>query len=155
MRRVLVIDDEADVRLLYRVNLRHAGYEVLEADDGQRGLEAAIKQRPDAIVLDLMMPRLDGFEVLRALRADPRATGTPVLVLTADARRDDHRACYELGADEVITKPFAPEALTHGLARILASSTEDGLAIRAEAISDGSSSPRTDPDQPPIGLASA
>jgi CheY-like chemotaxis protein len=133
MRRVLVIDDEADVRLLYRVNLRHAGYEVLEAEDGQRGIDAALEHRPDAVVLDLMLPRIDGFEVLRALRADPGARETPVLVLTADVRSDDHRACYELGADDVITKPFVPEALTQGIARMLAASLEDRVARRAEA----------------------
>ena len=71
MHRVLVIDDEADVRLLYRVNLRHAGFEVLEADDGERGIAAALEHLPDAVVLDLMMPRVDGFDVLRALRVAP------------------------------------------------------------------------------------
>jgi CheY-like chemotaxis protein len=85
------------------------------------------------VVLDLMLPRIDGFEVLRALRADPGARETPVLVLTADVRSDDHRACYELGADDVITKPFVPEALTQGIARMLAASLEDRVARRAEA----------------------
>ena len=133
MSRVLVIDDEADVRLLYRVNLRHAGHEVLEADDGERGIEAALEHLPDAVVLDLMMPRVDGFEVLRVLRAEPASCEVPVLVLTADSRVDDHRICFELGADEVITKPFMPEALTEGIARLLTTSLEDRLARRQEA----------------------
>ena len=133
MRRVLVIDDEADVRLLYRVNLRHAGYDVLEADDGERGIDAALAHLPDAVVLDLMMPRVDGFEVLRVLRAEPASCDVPVLVLTADSRVDDHRICFELGADEVITKPFMPEALTEGITRLLAMSLEDRLAHRQEA----------------------
>jgi CheY-like chemotaxis protein len=133
MRRVLVIDDEADVRLLYRVNLRHAGYEVLEAEDGDHGIEAALEHLPDAVVLDLMMPRTDGFEVLRTLRAHPEASEVPVLVLTADARSADHRRCYELGADDVITKPFVPEALTQGLSRMLSASLEDRVARRHEA----------------------
>ena len=133
MRRVLVIDDEADVRLLYRVNLRHAGFEVLEAADGDVGIEAAIEHRPDAVVLDLMMPRTDGFEVLRTLRAHPDASEVPVLVLTADVRAADHRRCYELGADDVITKPFVPEALTQGLSRMLSASLEDRVARRHEA----------------------
>jgi len=132
MRRVLVIDDEADVRLLYRVNLRHAGYEVLEADDGDHGIEATLEHLPDAIVLDLMMPRTDGFEVLRTLRAHPDANEVPVLVLTADARAADHRLAYELGADDVITKPFMPEALTQGISRMLSSSLEDRVARRHE-----------------------
>jgi len=133
MRRVLVIDDEPDVRLLYRVNLRHAGYEVLEADDGEQGIEVALEHLPDAVVLDLMMPRADGFEVLRVLRSHPDAGEVPVLVLTADTRSSDHRLCYELGADDVITKPFVPEDLTQGISRILDASLEDRIARRSEA----------------------
>jgi CheY-like chemotaxis protein len=131
MRRVLVIDDEADVRLLYRVNLRHAGFEVLEADDGNRGIEAALEHQPDVVILDLMMPGADGFEVLRVLRAHPDAEEVPVLVLTADARSEDHRRCFQLGADEVITKPFVPEALTDGVSKVLGSSLADRIARRS------------------------
>ena len=133
MRRVLVIDDEADVRLLYRVNLRHAGFEVLEADDGERGIAAALEHLPDVVVLDLMMPRVDGFEVLRALRTHPDAVELPVLVLTADSRSDHHRRCYELGADDVMTKPFLPDALMRGLARMLDMTQAERVARRSEA----------------------
>jgi len=133
MRRVLVIDDEADVRLLYRVNLRHAGFEVLEAEDGERGIETALEHLPDAVVLDLMMPQTDGFEVLRVLRSHPNAGEVPVLVLTADAHPDDHRRCFELGADDVITKPFLPEAITEGIASMLGRSHEERVARRAKA----------------------
>ncbi len=132
MRRVLIIDDEVDVRLLYRVNLHHAGYEVLEADGGERGIAVALEETPDAVVLDLMMPRVDGFEVLRALRAEPATVEVPVLVLTADSLVDDHRICFELGADAVITKPFMPEVLTEGIARLLAMSLEDRLQSRRD-----------------------
>lgn len=133
MRRVLVIDDEADVRLLYRVNLRHAGFEVLEADDGERGIAAALEHLPDVVVLDLMMPRVDGFDVLRALRTHPDAIEMPVLVLTADSRSDHHRRCYELGADDVMTKPFLPDALMRGLARMLDMTQEERVERRSEA----------------------
>ncbi len=133
MRRVLVIDDEADVRLLYRVNLRHAGFEVLEADDGERGIAAALEHLPDVVVLDLMMPRVDGFDVLRALRTHPDASEMPVLVLTADSRSDHHRRCYELGADDVMTKPFLPDALMRGLARMLDMTQEERVVRRSEA----------------------
>ncbi|MDQ3210791.1 MAG: response regulator [Actinomycetota bacterium] len=132
MRRVLIIDDEVDVRLLYRVNLHHAGYEVLEADGGERGIAVALEETPDAVVLDLMMPRVDGFEVLRALRAEPATVEVPVLVLTADSLVDDHRICFELGADAVITKPFMPEVLTESIARLLAMSLEDRLQSRRD-----------------------
>jgi two-component system, OmpR family, alkaline phosphatase synthesis response regulator PhoP len=133
MSRVLVIDDEADVRLLYRVNLRYAGYEVLEAEDGKQGIEIALERKPEVVVLDLMMPIVDGFEVLRVLRAEPTFGEVPVLVLTADSRVDDHRICFELGADEVITKPFMPEALTEAMARLLEMSLEDRVAHREDA----------------------
>ncbi|HET9311127.1 MAG TPA: response regulator [Actinomycetota bacterium] len=134
MRRVLVIEDEADVRLLYRVNLRHAGFEVLESDDGDHGIDAARTHLPDAVVLDLMMPRTDGFEVLEALRSARATRDIPVIVLTADVRTEDHQRCYELGADVVVTKPFSPETLTNGLHRLLDATYEDRLARRAEAV---------------------
>ena len=133
MQRVLVIDDEADVRLLYRVNLRHAGFEVLEAEDGERGIAAALDLQPDAVVLDLMMPRVDGFDVLRALRSHPDASEMPVLVLTADSRSEHHMRCYELGADAVMTKPFLPDAFMRGLSRMLAMSQRERMAHRSEA----------------------
>ena len=133
MQRVLVIDDKADVRLLYRVNLRHAGFEVLEAEDGERGIAAALQLKPDVVVLDLMMPRVDGFDVLRALRTHPDASEMPVLVLTADSRSDHHRRCYELGADDVMTKPFLSDALMRGLARMLDMTQEERMDRRSEA----------------------
>jgi two-component system phosphate regulon response regulator PhoB len=137
MRRVLVIDDEADVRLLYRVNLRHAGHDVLEAVDGESGIELAFAHLPDALVLDLMLPTVDGFEVLRTLRADDRTRELPVRVLTANARLDDHRRCFELGADQVITKPFVPEALTEGVDQLMSSDHGDRVAYRREALAAG------------------
>ena len=136
MRRVLVIDDEADVRLLYRVNLRHAGHDVLEVD-GETGIELAFTHLPDALVLDLMLPTVDGFEVLRTLRADERTRELPVLVLTANARLDDHRRCFELGADHVITKPFVPEALIEGIDHLMSSDHDDRVARRREALAAG------------------
>lgn len=137
MRRVLVIDDEADVRLLYRVNLRHAGHDVLEAVDGESGIELAFAHLPDALVLDLMLPSVDGFGVLRTLRADERTRELPVLVLTANTRLDDHRRCFELGADHVITKPFVPDALTDGIDHLMSSDHDDRVARRREALAAG------------------
>jgi CheY-like chemotaxis protein len=134
MRRVLVIEDEADVRLLYRVNLRHAGFEVLEADDGDHGIVAARTHLPDAVILDLMMPRTDGFEVLEALRSTPVTRDIAVIVITADVRTEDHQRCYELGADVVVTKPFSPETLVSNLYRLVDATDEDRLARRAEAV---------------------
>ena len=102
--RVLVIDDEAAIRLLCRVNLEADGMEVLEAADGPAGVELARAERPDAIVLDLLMPRLDGRGVLGLLRGDERTASIPVVVLTALGERDVEGAA-------VLAKPFDPLAL--------------------------------------------
>ena len=111
MGRVLVIDDEPDVLLLCRVNLQHRRHQASEAEDGEHGIADAVNLlRPDAIVLDLMLPNLDGYQVLRELRADERTRDLPVLVLTAKVQMEDHRRCLELGADAFLTKPSDPRS---------------------------------------------
>ena len=124
MARVLVIDDEPDVLLLCRVNLQHAGHDVLEASDGEGGLAIAVDELPDAVVLDLMLPLMDGYGVLAALQADKRTRAIPVLVLTAKAQREDRVRCWEEGASEYMTKPFSPAALSATLAQLIAMSSE-------------------------------
>ena len=119
MARILVVDDEPDVLLLCRVNLQHAGHDVLEAPDGEQGLALAIAEVPDAIVLDLMLPLMDGYGVLSHLRADERTRDIPVLVLTAKAQREDRVRCWEDGASEYMTKPFSPVALSSALAQLI------------------------------------
>lgn len=118
MARVLVIDDEPDVLLLCRVNLGHAGHEVLEAPDGDRGLELARGSLPDAIVLDLMLPTMDGYAVLEALGADGATSDIPVVILTAKAQIQDRLRSWRGGAAEFITKPFSPQALLESLERL-------------------------------------
>ena len=108
MARVLVIDDEPDVRWLLRLSLERAGHEVLLAEDGLRGVAMAQRQHPDAIVLDLMMPVMDGYGVLDALRKDDRTSRVPIVMLTAKALDDDRRRCEEAGATRFLTKPFEP-----------------------------------------------
>ena len=134
MVRVLVIDDEPDVLLLCRVNLGYAGFEVLEAQDGEHGIADAVAERPDAIVLDLMLPRMDGYEVLRTLRDDERTSRTPILVLSAKAQREDRRRCLEMGADGFITKPFSPEALGDALNHLASLDVDARAARRAEEL---------------------
>jgi two-component system, OmpR family, phosphate regulon response regulator PhoB len=124
MSCVLVIDDEPDVLLLCRVNLQHAGHDVLEAGDGEHGLALAVSELPDAIVLDLMLPAMDGYGVLAALRGDDRTRAIPVLVLTAKAQREDRVRCWEEGAAEYMTKPFSPSVLSSTLEQLLAMSPE-------------------------------
>jgi DNA-binding response OmpR family regulator len=135
MGRVLVIDDEPDVLLLCRVNLRHAGHEVLEARDGEHGIADAVTQSPDAIVLDLMLPSMDGYEVLRLLRKDERTSKVPILVLTAKAQIEDRKRSWELGADEFLTKPFSPEVLSEALERVLSLDDRERAARRDDALS--------------------
>jgi DNA-binding response OmpR family regulator len=119
MARILVIDDEPDVLLLCRVNLQHAGYDVLEASDGEEGLALAMAEVPDAIVLDLMLPLMDGYGVLANLLNDDRSRDIPVLVLTAKAQREDRVRCWEQGASEYMTKPFSPAALSAALTQLI------------------------------------
>ena len=111
MIRVLVIDDEAPIRLLCRVNLQAEGMEVLEAQDGPSGIEKAQQERPDVILLDVMMPGLDGWQVAERLLDDPSTNGIPIVFLTARAELRDRARGLDLGGMEYVTKPFNPVEL--------------------------------------------
>jgi two-component system phosphate regulon response regulator PhoB len=108
---VLVVDDEPDVVDLLRYNLGKAGFEVLVAVSGDRGLDMARQMRPDIIVLDLMLPGMSGHEVCRALKGDANTEGIPVLMLTAKGELHERVKGLELGADDYVTKPFSPREL--------------------------------------------
>ncbi len=133
--RVLVIDDEPDVLLLCKVNFEFAGHEVLEATDGERGVELAAAERPDLIVLDVMLPRRDGIDVLGELASRPETRGTPVVLLTAKVQEHDQRRGWEAGAVEYITKPFSPVALTEAVERVFGMSPAERRRRREEALS--------------------
>jgi DNA-binding response OmpR family regulator len=109
--RVLVVDDEAPIRLLCEVNLSLAGMEVLQAQDGAEGLELARAAKPDLVLLDLMMPRVDGWTVAQGLVEHEDTRGIPFLFLTARATAADRRRAEELGALGYILKPFDPVKL--------------------------------------------
>ena len=123
--RVLVIDDEAPIRLLCRVNLEAEGMEVLEAADGPSGLEKARAERPDVILLDVMMPGLDGWRVAEELLDDERTEHIPIVFLTARAELRDRARGIDLGGVDYVTKPFNPVALAP-LVRDLAARVERG-----------------------------
>jgi DNA-binding response OmpR family regulator len=106
--RVLIIDDEAPIRLLCRVNLEAEKIDVLEAEDGPTGLEVAKRERPDVILLDVMMPGLDGWRVAEQLLDDPQTTGIPIVFLTARAEFRDRARGLDIGGVDYITKPFNP-----------------------------------------------
>jgi two-component system alkaline phosphatase synthesis response regulator PhoP len=111
MTRVLVIDDEAPIRLLCRVNLEAEGMSVLEAGDGPSGLAKASAEQPDVILLDVMMPGLDGWGVAEALLEDEQTVGIPIIFLTARAEFRDRARGLDIGGVDYITKPFNPVEL--------------------------------------------
>ena len=111
MTRVLVIDDEPPIRLLCRVNLEAEGMEVLEASDGPTGLEKARNDEPDVILLDVMMPGLDGWRVAEELLEDPATSSIPIVFLTARAELRDRARGLDLGGLDYVTKPFNPVEL--------------------------------------------
>ncbi len=108
MTRVLVIDDEAPIRLLCRVNLEAEGMEVLEAADGPTGLQAARDERPDVVLLDVMMPGLDGWQVAQRLLEDDETSEIPIIFLTARAEFSDRARGLDIGGVDYVTKPFNP-----------------------------------------------
>ncbi len=111
MITVLVIDDEAPIRLLCRVNLEAEGMDVIEAPDGRSGLELARESLPDVVLLDVMMPRLDGWAVAEELLGDERTSGIPIVFLTARADIRDRARGMDAGGLDYITKPFNPVEL--------------------------------------------
>ena len=110
-KTVLVVDDEQDILDLVRFRLEHDGYRVITASDGEAGLALAQAERPDLCILDVMIPKLTGLEVLAHLRADPTTTGIRVILLTARGQDADIDRGFELGAHDYVTKPFSPREL--------------------------------------------
>jgi CRP/FNR family cyclic AMP-dependent transcriptional regulator len=113
--RVLVIDDEDVIGAVLRYALLEQGHETLTADGGRTGIEAARRQHPDAIVLDLMMPEVNGHDVLEALREDDDTEDVPILVLTAVTQSRERDRCLAEGADRVMTKPFDPRDVANAV----------------------------------------
>jgi DNA-binding response OmpR family regulator len=117
---VLVIDDEAPIRLLCRVNLEAEKMRVLEAAEGVSGLEAARNERPDVILLDVMMPGMDGWQIAEQLLEDPETSGIPIIFLTARAEFRDRARGLDIGGVDYVTKPFNPLELAPLVEDVLA-----------------------------------
>ena len=111
MYTVLITEDEADIRQLISFNLERESMETLLAKDGIEAIEIAQEKEPDLIILDIMLPKLDGFAVFKELRQDSRTRDIPVIMLTAKAQLDDVVTGLEMGADDYLTKPFSPREL--------------------------------------------
>jgi|SRR5450759_850557 DNA-binding response OmpR family regulator len=137
MARVLIIDDEAPIRLLCRVNLEAEGMEVIEAPDGESGIEKARHERPDVILLDVMMPRLDGWDVADVLVRDELTKEMPIIFLTARAEVRDRARGLDIGGIEYITKPFNPLELAPLIEALMERIKRDGIdLLRGEKLAE-------------------
>jgi DNA-binding response OmpR family regulator len=116
---ILAIDDEEDLIELVRYNLSKEGFEVIGASDGESGLSRAIQKKPDVIIIDLMLPGIDGYEVCRTLRSKAETAYIPIIMLTARVSESDRVVGLELGADDYITKPFSPRELAARIKALL------------------------------------
>jgi len=122
-QRVLIVDDEPDTLELLSFNLKASGYEVLSAEDGAEALQKARSSIPDLIILDVMLPELDGLEVCKILRSEPATKNIPILMLTARAEEIDRVLGLELGARDYVTKPFSPRELVLRVRNLLKEKT--------------------------------
>ena len=125
---ILVVDDEPAVVRLVELNLTQEGHQVRTAGDGEAALASIADTRPDLVVLDVMMPKLDGFETLKRLKADPATADIPVIMLTARAQDEDVFEGYGTGAQWYLTKPFAPEELRRVVRHVLTEERGEGRA---------------------------
>ena len=115
--KIEIIEDDRDIVEMVEYNLKEEGYQTIAAFDGERGIELAKREKPDLIILDLMLPAMDGFEVCRILKQQQSTAQIPIIILSAKSRETDKVVGLELGADDYVTKPFSPREL---IARIKA-----------------------------------
>jgi two-component system alkaline phosphatase synthesis response regulator PhoP len=118
--KILIAEDSSTVRQLVVGRLAADGYQVIEAADGEEALELARREEPDLLVLDKVMPKYDGFEVVRALREDPLTRAIPIVMLTERTTEDDVLGGLRLGVEEYMPKPFSPRELSARVQRVLA-----------------------------------
>lgn len=130
MPRILAVDDEPNIVRLIQVNLERQGYQVETANNGAQALAKIKASRPDLVVSDVMMPEMDGFELLANIRRDPTLMDLPVIMLTAKAQDRDVMTGYQTGADMYLTKPFNPHELVQFVQRILAGADAADNAYR-------------------------
>lgn len=136
-QRVLLVDDEPAMRAVCRLNLEVEGFDVLEASEGGEALKLALRERPDLVLLDVMMPSMDGYDVARRLQAHPATNRIPIVFMTALAATDDRRRGFDVGAVGYVVKPFDPvylgEKVRTTLARLAAGDRE---AMRRELLEE-------------------
>ncbi|MDD5355218.1 MAG: response regulator [Candidatus Omnitrophica bacterium] len=110
-KKILVVDDETQLVEMVKMRLEANGYDVIVAYDGQDGLDKARQEKPDLIILDLMLPKIDGYKVCRMLKFDEKYKNIPIIMFTARAQAEDEKLGKEVGADAYVTKPFEPQVL--------------------------------------------
>jgi DNA-binding response OmpR family regulator len=120
MPRILIADDEPNIVLALELLMKREGYEIRSVSDGESAIEAAKSFRPDLVLLDVMMPRMDGYEVCQRLRADPETKGVVIVMLTAKGREVEREKGMALGADLYITKPFSTRDVVRSVKEVLA-----------------------------------
>jgi two-component system alkaline phosphatase synthesis response regulator PhoP len=126
--KILVVDDEIYIVHILDFSLGIEGYEVMTALDGEQALAKVAQNRPDLIVLDIMMPKLDGYETCKALKQNPATHDIPVILLSAKGRNVDQKIGFEVGADDYITKPFSPRKLVERINAILGQTSRQDAA---------------------------
>ena len=117
--RILIVDDEEDIVALLKMRLEAEGYEILVASDGQEALDIAKREIPDLIILDLMLPKIDGYKVCRMLKFDERYKKIPIILFTARSQSSDKDLGMEVGANAYLTKPFDPAVLLDNIKKLL------------------------------------
>lgn len=118
--RILIIEDDPATSRLVEYSLKHAGYEVLRATNGLEGIRKALTEAPDLVILDVMLPGLDGFEICHRLKSDAATTRLPILMFSAKAQEIDKSTGLKVGADEYLTKPAAPAEIIGRVQKLLA-----------------------------------
>ena len=118
-KKILIVEDEADLVEMMKLRLEATGYEVIAAYDGQEGLDKARSENPDLIILDLMLPKIDGYKVCRMLKFDENYKKIPILIFTARVQEGDKKMGMEVGADAYLTKPFEPKVLLEKIEELL------------------------------------
>src|SRR5512141_307074 len=126
--KILIIDDDLDTLRLVGLMLQRQGYQISAATNGQQGLDKAFEEDPDLILLDVMMPDMDGYEVTRRLRRNPSTMGTPILMFTAKTQLDDKVIGFEVGANDYLTKPTHPSELQARVKTLLSRAGERKVA---------------------------
>jgi two-component system, OmpR family, alkaline phosphatase synthesis response regulator PhoP len=129
--KILVVDDEIYIVHILDFSLGMEGYDVVTALDGEQALEKIKTEKPDLIVLDIMMPKLDGYEVCKTIKSDPATKQIPVILLSAKGRNVDQKMGFDVGADDYITKPFSPRKLVERINQLLGQTIQERPASSA------------------------